>query len=342
MSIFKKWFSKDLGIDLGTSNTLVYMRDKGIVVREPSVVAYNDKTKKVLAVGDEANQMIGRTPGNIKAVRPMKDGVIADFQVTENMIRYFINKIKSGSKIFKPRIIICIPSGATEVEHKAVLDAAHEAGAKEAYLIEESMAAAMGVGLAVQNPIGNMIVDIGGGTTEVAVISLGGIVNSRVIRDGGNKMDEAITQYIKEKYNLMIGERTAEELKKEIGTVTLSKAEASKDIRGRNLVKGLPKTIEIQAEELKGPLQKTVNNIINTIKIVLENTPPELSSDIIENGIILTGGGSLLRGIDECINDEVDIPVHLAETPLDSVANGTGIALEEIDLLKETAIYSDR
>ncbi|MFW6007578.1 MAG: rod shape-determining protein [Halanaerobiales bacterium] len=340
MGLFNKR-SKDLGIDLGTSNTLVYQRNEGIVVREPSVVAYDEKTKKILAVGEKANKMIGRTPGNIKAVRPMRDGVIADFDITEKMIRHFINKINLGRRFFKPRIIVCIPSESTDVEKRSVLDAAAEAGAKEAYLIEEAMAAAMGVGLPVQEPIGNMVVDIGGGSTEVAVISLGSIVNSQMIRDGGNKMDEQIMQYIKETYNLMIGERTAEELKKEIGTVSEEKTDISKEIRGRNMVKGLPKTVNIKAEEMKIALQPSVENIINAVRIVLENTPPELSSDIINNGIVLTGGGGLLTGMAEKIKDKVEIAVHLAEKPLDSVAEGTGIALEEINTLKETLI-SDR
>jgi len=340
MSLLKGRFSKDLGIDLGTSNTLVYQKNEGIVVREPSVVAFNTQNKEVLAVGKEANEMIGRTPGNIKAMKPMKDGVIADFEITEKMIRHFIKKTINRSSFFKPRIIVCIPSGSTDVEKRSVLDAALQAGAKEAYLIEEAMAAAMGVGLSVQKPIGNMVVDIGGGSTEVAVISLGGIVTSEVIRDGGNKMDEEITQYIKNKYKLAIGERTAEELKKEIGTVSLNETEDSKEIRGRNLVEGLPKSIEIKAKEIKEALQSATENIINTVKMVLENTLPELSSDIINNGIILTGGGGLLQGLDERIQKEVEIAVHVSEKPLDSVAEGTGIALEEINTLKETLISS--
>ncbi len=333
-------YSKDLGIDLGTSNTLVYQKNKGIVVREPSVVAFNRENKKVLAVGKEANDMIGRTPGNIIAMKPMKDGVIADFEITEKMIRYFIDKTIKRSRMLKPRIIICIPSKATDVEKRSVFDAARQAGAREVYLIEEAMAAAMGVGLPVQEPIGNMIIDIGGGSTEVAVISLGGIVISDVIRDGGNKMDEAIMQYIKNNYKLAVGERTSEELKKEIGTVSLKEIEDIKEIRGRNLVNGLPKSIEIKAEEIKVALQTTTENIINSVKRVLENTPPELSSDIINNGIILTGGGALLTGIDERIKKEVKIAVHVSERPLDSVAEGTGIALEGMNVLKEALIGS--
>ena len=340
MRLLKGRFSRDLGIDLGTSNTLVYQKNEGIVVREPSVIAFNEKNDEILAVGKKANEMIGRTPGNIKAIKPMKDGVIADFEITEKMIRYFINKSVNKSRFFKPRIIVCIPSEATDVEKKSVFDAALQAGAKEVYLIEEAMAAAMGVGLPVQDATGNMVVDIGGGSTEVAVISLGGIVISEVIRDGGNKMDEEISQYIKNKYQLAVGERTAEELKIEIGTVSLNETADSKEIRGRNLVEGLPKSIEIKSEEIKKALEPSVENIINTVKRVLENTPPELSSDIINKGIILTGGGGLLSGMNERIQKEVDIAVHLSEKPLDSVALGAGLALEEIDTLKETLISS--
>jgi len=340
MRLLKGRFSQDLGIDLGTSNTLIYQKNEGIVVREPSVVALNEKNDEILAVGKKANNMIGRTPGYIKAIKPMKDGVIADFEITEKMIRYFIHKTTNRSKFIKPRIIVCIPSGSTDVEKRSVLDAASEAGAKEAYLIEEAMAAAMGAGLPVQKPIGNMIVDIGGGSTEIAVISLGGIVNSEVIRDGGHKMDEKIIQYIKTKYKLAIGERTAEELKKEIGTVSLNKTEASKQIKGRHLLKGLPKAIEVKAEEIKEALQAPTENIINTVKKVFENTPPELSSDIINNGIMLTGGGALLKGIDKRIQDELEIAIHREQKPLESVALGTGIALGEIKILPETLISS--
>ncbi|MFW5988363.1 MAG: rod shape-determining protein [bacterium] len=340
MRLLKGRFAKDLGIDLGTSNTLVYQKNEGIVVREPSVVAFNEKNGEILAVGKKANSMIGRTPGNIKAMKPMKDGVIADFEITEKMIRHFIHKSTKRSRIFKPRIIVCIPSQATDVEKRSVLDAASQAGAKESYLIEEAMAAAMGVGLPVQEATGNMVVDIGGGSTEVAVISLGGVVTSEVIRDGGNKMDEEISQYIKNEYKLAVGERTAEELKKEIGTVSLNKTEDSKEIRGRNLVEGLPKSIEIEAEEIKEAVEPSVENIISTVKRVLENTPPELSSDIINNGIMLTGGGGLLEGIDKRIQNQVEIAVQRAQKSLDSVALGTGIALEEIETLKEVLISS--
>ncbi|MFW6006431.1 MAG: rod shape-determining protein [Halanaerobiales bacterium] len=333
-------FSRDMGVDLGTANTLVYVKGKGILIREPSVVALRENNHDVLAVGNEAKNMIGRTPGSIIAVRPMKDGVIADFDVTERMLRYFIRKAHKRTRLVRPRIIVCVPSGVTEVEKRAVIDAALEAGAREAYLIEEPMAAAIGAGLPVHEPTGNMIVDIGGGTTEVAVISLGGIVNSRAIRLGGDEMDEAIVQYVKHKYSLMIGERTAEEIKIEIGSAQETDLDeiTSKDIRGRDLVSGLPKTITIEAEEIKEALAEPVNNIINSVKITLEKTPPELASDVMDHGIILTGGGSLLKGLDDMLREEVDMPVHLADDPLDCVVKGTGIALEEINSLKRILI----
>ncbi|MFW6007356.1 MAG: rod shape-determining protein [Halanaerobiales bacterium] len=336
-------FSRDMGVDLGTANTLVYVKGKGILIREPSVVALRENNHEVLAVGNEAKNMIGRTPGNIIAVRPMKDGVIADFDVTERMLRYFIRKAHKRTRLVRPRIIVCVPSGVTEVEKRAVIDAAQEAGAREAYLIEEPMAAAIGAGLPVHEPTGNMIVDIGGGTTEVAVISLGGIVNSRAIRLGGDEMDEAIVQYVKHKYSLMIGERTAEEIKIEIGSAVqknedINSEKTSKEIRGRDLVSGLPKTITIQSEEIRKALAEPVNNIINAVKITLEKTPPELSSDVMDHGIILTGGGSLLKGLDDRLKDEVEMPVHLADEPLDCVVKGTGIALEEINSLKRILI----
>ncbi|MFW6270030.1 MAG: rod shape-determining protein [Bacillota bacterium] len=333
-------FSRDMGVDLGTANTLVYVKGKGILIREPSVVALRENNHDVLAVGNEAKNMIGRTPGSIIAVRPMKDGVIADFDVTERMLRYFIRKAHKRTRLVRPRIIVCVPSGVTEVEKRAVIDAALEAGAREAYLIEEPMAAAIGAGLPVHEPTGNMIVDIGGGTTEVAVISLGGIVNSKAIRLGGDEMDEAIVQYVKHKYSLMIGERTAEEIKIEIGSAQETDLDeiTSKDIRGRDLVSGLPKTITIEAEEIKEALAEPVNNIINSVKITLEKTPPELASDVMDHGIILTGGGSLLKGLDDMLREEVDMPVHLADDPLDCVVKGTGIALEEINSLKRILI----
>ena len=326
-------FSRDMGIDLGTANTLVYIKGKGILIREPSVVALRDDD--VLAVGNEAKKMIGRTPGNINAVRPMKDGVIADFDVTETMLRYFITKAHKRSKLVRPRIIICVPSGVTEVEKRAVLDAAEHAGARNAYLIEEPMAAAIGAGMPVEEPTGNMVVDIGGGTTEVAVISLGGIVTSRSIRIGGDEMDEAIVNYIKRNYNLMIGERTAEEIKIEIGAALPEHAEGEKEIRGRDQVSGLPKTITITAKEIQKALEEPIESIVEAVKLTLEKTPPELSSDVMDRGIILTGGGVLLKSLDELIKKETQIPVHIAEEALDCVVKGTGIALEEIDSLKK-------
>ncbi|MGM0603122.1 MAG: rod shape-determining protein [Bacillota bacterium] len=331
-------FSRDMGVDLGTANTLVYIKGKGILIREPSVVALRKNKQEVLAVGNEAKRMIGRTPGNIIAVRPMKDGVIADFDVTETMLRYFITKAHKRSRMVRPRIIICVPSGVTEVEKRAVIDAAVHAGAREAYLIEEPMAAAIGAGLPVHEPTGNMIVDIGGGTTEVAVISLGGIVTSRSIRIGGDEMDDAIVQYVKRKYNLMIGERTAEEIKIDIGAAFSKESQGNKEIRGRDMVTGLPKTIEITGEEIQKALEEPVISIIDAVKMTLEKTPPELASDVMDRGIILTGGGALLKGLDQLLINETQMPVHIADEPLDCVAKGTGIALEEIDSLKKILI----
>ena len=333
-------FSRDMGIDLGTANTLVYVKGKGIIIREPSVVALKEKDRKILAVGNEAKNMIGRTPGNIKAVRPMKDGVIADFDVTETMLRHFIRKAHKRNRLVRPRIIICVPSGVTEVEKRAVIDAALQAGARSAFLIEEPMAAAIGAGLPIHEPTGNMIVDIGGGTTEVAVISLGGIVTSTSIRIGGDEMDEAISQYIKKEYKLMVGERTAEQIKIDIGTATATGENGglTKEIKGRDLVNGLPKTITINSEEIKEALKEPVNNILDAVKRTLEKTPPELASDVMGRGIILTGGGALLHGIDDLLIDVTQMPVYLAEEPLDCVVNGTGIALEELDKIKDLLI----
>ncbi|MFW5999049.1 MAG: rod shape-determining protein [Halanaerobiaceae bacterium] len=331
-------FSRDMGVDLGTANTLVYIKGKGILIREPSVVALREDSNKVLAVGKEAKNMIGRTPGNIKAVRPMKDGVIADFDVTETMLRYFITKAHKRTRLVRPRIIICVPSGVTEVEKRAVLDAAGQAGARKAFLIEEPMAAAIGADLPVQEPTGNLIVDIGGGTTEVAVISLGGVVTSRSIRLGGDGMDRAIVQYVKREYNVMIGESTAEQIKIDIGSALSDKSEEEKEIRGRDLVTGLPKTVILTQKEIQEALNSPVRSIIEEVRLTLENTPPELSSDIIDRGIILTGGGALLQGLDKLLTRETDMPVFLAEDPLDCVVRGTGIALEEIDTLKDMLI----
>jgi len=337
-------FSRDLGIDLGTANTLVYSKGKGIIIREPSVVALRENKEGVLAVGDEAKKMIGRTPGNIIAVRPMKNGVIADFDVTETMIRYFITKAHRRTKLVRPRVIICVPSGVTEVEKRAVLDATTNAGAREAYLIEETMAAAIGAGLPVHEPTGNMVVDIGGGTTEVAVISLGGIVSSRSIRIGGDDMDQSITHYIKKKYKLMIGERTAEEIKIDVGSAILEEnwKENKKEIRGRDLVTGLPKTLTISPDEINEALEEPITAIVDAVKYTLEQTPPELSADVMDRGIVLTGGGALLSGLDNLIIGETEMPVHLAEDPLDCVVKGTGIALEEIKTLKNILVAARR
>ncbi len=331
-------FSRDMGIDLGTANTLVYLSGEGIIIREPSVVALRTNNNELLAVGEEAKKMIGRTPGNIVAVRPMKDGVIADFDVTEEMLRYFITKAHKRTRLVRPRIIICVPSGVTEVEKRAVLDAAQQAGARKAYLIEEPMAAAIGADLPVNEPAGNMIVDIGGGTTEVAVISLGGIVSSTSIRIGGDEMDEAIVQYVKREYNVMIGERSSEEIKKEIGAACSGIQNKRLAIRGRDLVSGLPKNIEVTTEEITGSIREPVQSIVEAVKMTLEKTPPELSADVMDFGIMLTGGGALLQGMDRLIARETHIPVHIAENPLDCVVRGTGIALEELDNLKRVLI----
>lgn len=337
-------FTKDLGIDLGTANTLVYIKGKGIVLTEPSVVAIQSDTGNVLAVGDEAKQMIGRTPGNIVAIRPMKDGVIADFEVTHTMLRYFMRKAlnKNLNYFTRPRVVICVPAGVTTVEERAVKEAAIQAGAKEAYLIEEPMAAAIGSGLPIHEPTGNMIVDIGGGTTDVAVISLGGIVTSRSIRIGGDEMDEAIVHYIKRSYNLMIGERTAEEIKTSIGSAVDPSDGQVYQVRGRDLVTGLPKMINVQAKEIKDALAEPVSSIIEAIKVCLEKTPPELAADIMDRGIMMAGGGSLLKGLDQLLSSETGMPVHLADEPLSSVAVGAGKALENIEALRRLFIPNRR
>lgn len=330
-------FTKDMGIDLGTANTLVFIKGKGIIIREPSVVAIDKFSKQVLAVGEEAKKMIGRTPGNIVAIRPLKDGVIADFDVTQEMLKYFIRKATQKKSLFQPRVVVCVPSGVTEVEKRAVEEATIQAGAKDAFLIEEPMAAAIGAGLPVQEPTGSMVVDIGGGTTEVAVISLGGIVTSKSIRVGGDELDNYIVNYVKKEYSLMIGERTAEEVKIEIGSTMDSNEIGSMDIRGRDLVSGLPKTISISSREINEALREPVNNIIDAIKSTLEKTPPELSSDVMEMGIVLTGGGALLHNLDKLVTIETGIPVRVADSPLDCVALGTGKALESIEILKKTS-----
>ncbi len=333
-------FSNDIGIDLGTANTLVYVRDRGIVIREPSVVAIQAGTNRVLAVGDEAKKMLGRTPGNIVAIRPLKAGVIADFEITEAMLRYFIRKVHNRRMMVRPRVIVAVPSGITEVEKRAVKDSATHAGAREVYLIEEPMAAAIGVGLPVQEPAGNMIVDIGGGTTEVALISLAGIVLSRSVRVGGDEMDEAIVQYMKRVYNLMIGERTAEEIKIAIGSAYPMGEETSMEVKGRDLVAGLPKTLTITSEEVRDALQEPISAIVEAIRITLERCPPELSADLVDRGLVLAGGGGLLRGVDKLIAEQTGLPVHVAEDPLSAVAEGTGVVLHELNFLRKVASNS--
>ena len=326
-------FNKDIGIDLGTANTLVYLRGKGIVMREPSVVAVDTKTDDVRGVGQEAKAMIGRTPGNIVAVRPLKDGVIADYDITANMLSYFIKRVCGSNKFFGPRVVICIPSGVTEVERRAVREASLRAGARQVSIIEEPMAAAIGAGLPISEPTGSMIVDIGGGTSEVAVISLGGIVASRSVRVGGDEFDQSIIAYIKRKYNLLIGERTAEDIKIQIGSAYPLEEETTLEIKGRNLVDGLPKNITIGSEEIREALSESLYKVVDAVKETLERTPPELSADIIDHGITLTGGGALLRGLDQLISNETGIDVHVAETPLDCVALGSGAVLDHIDKL---------
>lgn len=335
MSLFN-FLSKDIGIDLGTANTLVYVRGKGIVLREPSVVAMKLDTNDVMAVGDEAKKMIGRTPGNIVAIRPMRDGVIADFNVTYRMIKYFIGRAYAGSPVGKPRVLVSVPSGITEVERRAVEEAAMQAGARIARLIEEPMAAAIGAGLPVGEPTGSMIVNMGGGTTEIAVISLGGIVTSKSIRAAGDKQDDAIVHYIKRMYNLAIGERTGEEIKIVIGSAYPRTVESSMDIKGRDLVTGLPKTIKVTSEEILEALREPISIILEGIKSTLEKTPPELAADIIDRGIMLSGGGALLHGLDTLVKHETGMPVQVADNPLDCVATGTGKALEQYDEISKS------
>lgn len=335
-------FSRDIGIDLGTANTLIYMKGKGIVLREPSVVAVDVKNERVLAVGNEAKQMIGRTPGSIVAIRPLKDGVIADFDVTASMLKAFIRKVISSGMFSKPRIIICIPSGVTEVERRAVDEAAFQAGAKDTYLIEEPMAAAIGAGLPVEAATGSMVVDIGGGTAEVAVISLGGIVTSRSVRIAGDEFDDAIINYVKKKYNLLIGERTAEEIKITIGSAFKYAEEGEMEIKGRNLLDGLPSNIVINSGEVREALADSVASVIDAIRSTLERTPPELSADIIDRGIMLTGGGALLRGLDQLISNETGIPVNIAESPLDCVVDGTGKLLEDMSGVLASVLFNSR
>jgi len=325
---FLSMFANDIGIDLGTANTLVYVKNKGVVIREPSVVAMQEGTHKILAVGEEAKRMLGRTPGNIVALRPMKSGVIADFEITEAMIRHFIKKVHPF-RFGKPRVLIAVPSDITEVERRAVKEAGYHAGAGRVVLIEEPMAAAIGVGLPVTEPAGNMIVDIGGGTCEVAVISLEGIVYSRSVRVGGDTMDECIVQYMRRVYNLMIGERTAEDIKITIGSAYKLQEEKKLPVKGRDLVAGLPKTLTVTSEEIREALQEPVSAIVDAIRITLEKCPPELSADLVDRGIVLAGGGSMLRGLDRLIMEQTGLPVTLAEDPLSAVAEGTGIALND-------------
>ncbi|MCM1022798.1 MAG: rod shape-determining protein [Prevotella sp.] len=328
-------FTKEIGIDLGTANTLVYMRGKGIIIREPSVVAVDTRTDRAKYVGQEAKDVIGRTPGSIVAVRPLKDGVIADFEITTTMLQEFIKKALKGSMFAKAHVIICIPSGVTAVERRAVKEAAENAGAKKVNIIEEPMAAAIGAGLPVSEPQGSMIVDIGGGTSEVAVISLGGIVTSRSVRVAGDAFDTAIISYIKKKYNLLIGERTAENVKIAIGSAFPMEQETDMEIKGRNLLNGLPENINVTSAEIREALAEPLSNVVEAIKVTLEKTPPELAADIIDQGITLAGGGALIRGLDKLINKETGMPVNVAETPLDCVADGTGKVLEDIERLRE-------
>jgi rod shape-determining protein MreB len=334
-------FSNDLAIDLGTANTLVYVKGEGIVCNEPSVVAVHQDTRgsrRVLAVGSEAKRMLGRTPGNINAIRPLKDGVIADFEITEAMLRYFIQRIHNRKTLVRPRIIICVPFGVTEVEKRAVRESAESAGAREVYLVEEPMAAAIGAGLPITEPAGNMIVDIGGGTTEVAVISLSGIVFSKSVRVGGDKMDEAIVQYIKRKYNLLVGERTAEMVKITIGSAYPGNEIQTMEIKGRDLVAGVPKTVEITDEEIRDSILEPINQVVEVVRIGLERTPPELASDIVDKGIVLAGGGALLRNLDTLLREETGLPVMLADDPLTAVVMGAGKVLDEISLLRDIAV----
>ena len=335
------WFSNDLAIDLGTANTLVYVKGKGIVLSEPSVVAVRKDgrgTNKVLAVGKEAKMMLGRTPGNIVAIRPMKEGVIADFEITETMLRHFIRKVHNRRSLIRPRIIVCVPSGITQVEKRAVRESAESAGAREVFLIEEPMAAAIGAGLPITEPTSNMVLDIGGGTTEVAVISLAGIVYSKSVRVGGDKMDEAILQQIKRKYNLLIGERTAELIKTTIGNAYAVGQVEKMQIKGRDLVSGIPKILEIDSDEVRECITEQIDTILETVKIALEQTPPELAADIVDRGIVLTGGGALLQNLDMLLREETGLPITITEDPLSTVVLGSGKALDSLDILREIMI----
>ncbi|MCO6008986.1 rod shape-determining protein [Actinoallomurus purpureus] len=336
------FLGRDMAVDLGTANTLVYVRGRGIVLNEPSVVAINTNTGKIVAVGIEAKRMIGRTPGNIVAVRPLKDGVIADFDVTERMLRYFIQKVHKRRHFAKPRIVVAVPSGITGVEQRAVKEAGYQAGARRVYIIEEPMAAAIGAGLPVHEPTGNMVVDIGGGTTEVAIISLGGIVTSQSIRVGGDELDQAIISYAKKEYSLMLGERTSEEIKMAIGSAYPFDDEPHAEIRGRDLVSGLPKTIVISAEEIRRAIEEPVNTVVDAVKTTLDKCPPELSGDIMDRGIALTGGGALLKNIDERLREETGMPIHMVDNPLDSVVLGSGKCVEDFEALRQVLVPEPR
>jgi rod shape-determining protein MreB len=335
------FFSNDLAIDLGTANTCVYVKGQGIVLREPSVVAVKQDTRgtqKVLAVGNEAKRMLGRTPGNIVAIRPMKDGVIADFEITEQMLKYFISKVHNSRRLVRPRIIICVPTGITQVEKRAVKESAQSAGAREVYLIEEPMAAAIGANLPITEPTSNMVVDIGGGTTEVAVISLSGVVYSKSVRVGGDKMDEAIMQHVKRKYNMLIGESTAEIIKIECGSAYPMEEDVDMEVKGRDLVSGIPQNITITSEEVRKAISEQVDSIVQAVRIALEQTPPELAADIVDRGIVLTGGGALLKGLDQLLREETGLPITVVEDPLSTVVLGSGRALDNLDVLKEVTI----
>ena len=336
------FIGRDMAVDLGTANTLVYVRGRGIVLNEPSVVAVNQDTGGILAVGLEAKKMIGRTPGNIVAIRPLKDGVIADFDTTERMLRYFIQKVHRRSYLAKPRVVVCVPSGITGVEQRAVKDAGYEAGARKVYIIEEPMAAAIGAGLPIHEPTGNMVVDIGGGTTEVAVISLGGIVSSLSIRVGGDELDQAIINWVKREFSLMLGERTAEEIKMAIGSAYPLRDEPDAEIRGRDIATGLPKTIVVSSEDIRKALEEPVTAIINAVKGTLDRTPPELAADLLDRGIVLTGGGALLKGLDERLRHETNMPIHIAERPLLAVVEGSGKCVEEFEALEKVLISEPR
>ncbi len=334
MSGSLSFLGRDMAVDLGTANTLVYVRGRGVVLNEPSVVAINRDTGAMVAVGTEAKKMIGRTPGGIVAIRPLKDGVIADFETTERMLRYFIQKVHRRRHLAKPRLVVCVPSGITGVERRAVKDAGYQAGARQVHIIEEPMAAAIGAGLPVAEPMGSMVVDIGGGTTEVAVVSLGGIVTSQSIRTGGDELDASIISWVKKEYSLMLGERTAEEIKMAIGSAFPRQDEPQAEIRGRDLVTGLPKTIVVSAEEIRRAIEEPVNAIVDAVRTTLDGCPPELSGDIMDRGIVLAGGGALLHGLDERLRHETGMPIHLADNPLHSVVLGSGKCVEDFDALQ--------